>query len=263
MILTDKLYKRILLLIISGALTGLSVTFPKIGILCWITLIPFAVFMISAATDKKRRLISLYGYGFIFFMSFYLVNYYWFINLYPLEFIDGMPRSAALFIVFMGTVGTSLLQAVTGALIFPIFALIARSRLGQKLSFLQPVLIAALWTALEWSYTLGELAFPWSRLAISQTDLPIGIQTASLFGSYFISFLIVLVNSYAAYGLVGALTRGDRARSSAIRLSTLICCSALIFQYGAGLCLWLFNAPSDDRQTVRVAAIQGSITPTK
>ena len=259
MVLTDKFYKRILLLCASGVLTGLTVTFPTIWIFGWLTLVPLAVFLLSVVTNKSVKLHALYGYGFAFFMSFGVVNFHWFINLYPLDFIDGMTRGGAMAVVLLGTFGLSTLQAVQGALLFPLAALLFRSKLIQKLSFLQPIIIASLWAVYEWTQTLGWWGVPWGRLAISQTALPVGIQTASLFGSYFISFLIVLVNSYIAYGLVWALMRTSEERRSAIRLSAIVCCSVLIFQYGAGLCIWLLNTPEKDGKTVSAAAIQGNI----
>lgn len=259
MILTDKFYKRISLLILSGILTGLTVAFPQIGILGWLTLIPFAVFLLSVASDKKYKLISLYGYGFLFFMSFGVINFHWFINLYPLDFIDGMTRGGALAVVLFGTFGLSLLQAIQGALLFPLAALLFRSKPIQRLSFLKPIMIASLWAVYEWTQTLGWWGVPWGRLAISQTALPVGIQTASLFGSYFISFLMVLFNAYIAYALIWAITQKEAVRKYAVRLSAIVCGAILIFHYGAGLCIWLCNAPKEDAKTVSAAAIQGNI----
>ena len=255
--LTDKFYKRILMLCLSGILTGLTVTFPKIGILGFITLIPLALFLLSVASDKEVKLRALYGYGFSFFTSFYLVCFHWFINLYPLEFIDGMTRGSAVVVVLFATVGLSIFQAVQSALIFPLMGLLFRSRAVRD--WLKPLIIAAFWAVYEWTQTFGTLAFPWSRLAIGQSSLTVGLQTASLFGSYFISFLVVLVNSYIAYAILLSVTEKGKARTAAIRLSTIICASALLIQYGGGLCIWLTSAPNEDTDTVTVAVIQGNI----
>ena len=152
MLLTNRSYKRILLLCVSGVLTGLTVVFPQIGVLGYLTLIPFALFLLDAMSDENYKLRSLYGYGSLFFMSFCLVNFHWFINLYPLDFIDGMTPSGAILIVLCGTVGISLLHSITGAIIFPLLGLLARSRVGRKIHFLHPLMIAAAWTILEWTY---------------------------------------------------------------------------------------------------------------
>ncbi len=259
MILTDKKYKRFLLLVLSGLLTGAAVAFPKVGVIGWITLAPFALFLLDVAADRNVKLISMYGYGFVFFMSFYLVVFHWFVNLYPLEFIDGMTKGGAIAVVLFASVGLSLFQAVQGAVIFVLLALFFRSSVGQRLRFLHPLIIAATWAVYEWTQTIGWWGVPWGRLAISQSELIIGLQTASLFGSYFISFIMVLVNSYAAYAVIACLTQKDGARVAAVRLSAVFCGAALLFQYGAGLCLWFSGAERGDGETLTVAVIQGNI----
>ena len=92
MVLTDKKYKRILLLCLSGILTGITLAFPKTGFFEWLTLVPMAIFLLECAPDGQIRLREMYGYGFLFFMSFGVVVFHWFVNLYPLEFIDGMTK---------------------------------------------------------------------------------------------------------------------------------------------------------------------------
>ena len=259
MILTDKFYKRILLLCLSGLLTGITVAFPQFGVLGWLTLIPFAIFLLSVASDKSTKLYSMYLYGFAFFMSYYVVIFHWFVNLYPLEFIDGMTKGGALAVVLFASVGLSFFQAVQSGLLFIIAALIFRSRIGQRLECLKPLVITALWTVLEWYHTLGWWGTPWSRISIGQTRMLFGIQTASVLGSYFVTFLVVLANAYLAYGIIAVINKKDRLRKKALVLSSVICLSAILIQYGGGFCLWLANAPDGDEERVTVAVIQGNI----
>ena len=79
--LTDAKWKRFLLLCASGALTGLMLVFTKLGFLEWITLVPMCVFLLLEIDSDKRGNAAAYGYGFVFFMSFYTVVFHWFINL--------------------------------------------------------------------------------------------------------------------------------------------------------------------------------------
>ncbi|MBQ8849365.1 MAG: apolipoprotein N-acyltransferase [Clostridia bacterium] len=259
MILTDKKYKRILLLCLSGLFTGLCVAFPNIGIIEWLTLVPMAVFLLDVAADRGVKLRAMYGYGFLFFMSFYLVVFHWFVNLYPLEFIDGMTKGGAICVVLFASVGLSFFQAVQGALVFVLATLLFRSRVGETCKLLRPVILAALWAVYEWTQTVGWWGVPWGRLAIGQSEMIIGLQTASLFGSYFISFAIVLVNAYIAYGILCAITDRGASGVKAIRLSAVVCASVLAFQYVGGLIIWHVNAPKENAETVTVAAVQGNI----
>ncbi len=80
---------RLLLLVLGGALTGLTLIYNSIGLLEWLTLIPAAYVLVGLAIRQDTKLRYTYGYGFAFFMSFYLVIYHWFNYLYPLEFTGG------------------------------------------------------------------------------------------------------------------------------------------------------------------------------
>ncbi len=259
MVLTDKRYKRFLLLGISGLLTGLTVAFPKIGLLQWFTLIPAALFLLECGADKKIKLSAMYGYGLFFFMSFYLVVFHWFVNLYPLEFIDGMTKGGALCVVLFASVGLSLFQALQGGLVFVLIACLFRWGLTEKYRLLRPFSIAALWAVYEWTQTIGWWGVPWGRLAIGQSELIIGLQTASLFGSYIISFAIVAVNSLIAYGMIAFFAKDDQSRIARIRLSAALCGAILLFQYGAGLIIWFASAPDTEDKKITVAAVQGNI----
>ena len=141
--MTDKKYKRFLLLAISGILTGVTVILPQVGFLEWITLAPAALFLIIEASDLTRKLRSLYGYGLFFFMMFYMVGFHWFISLYPLDFIDGMTPLAAIAVVFAGCVGLSFLQALFGGLLFVALGILFRTRAVSQRMALKTVLLAA------------------------------------------------------------------------------------------------------------------------
>ncbi len=259
MVLTDKRYKRFLMLGLSGILTGLCVAFPRIGIFQWFTLIPTVIFLIDCAGERKISLGAAYGYGFFFFMSFYLVVFHWFVNLYPLEFIDGMTKGGALCVVLFAVVGLSLFQAVQGGVMFLLAAWLLRCQPIKRHKLLHPFAIAALWAVYEWTQTLGWWGVPWGRLAIAQSYLPIGLQTASLFGSYFISFIIVAVNGLLAYAVLLLFSENNEKRSAHIRISAALCGALLVFQYGAGIIIWSVNKPNTDDRKITVAAIQGNI----
>lgn len=257
--LTDKKSYRFLLLASGGLLTGLTLICPILGPLEWLSLIPVGLFLLTLAADPALRLRKLYGYGVFFFMSFYLVNFHWFVNLYPLDFIDGMTKGAALAVVLVAWIGLSLLQSLMGGLLFVVIGMIFRARLCGKIPFLRPFLGAGAWAVYEWTQTLGWWGVPWGRLPLGQVEYLIGLQTASLFGSYFVTFLLVAVNFCLAYLLTGLL-RKDGTDSGALLKKT---CGAvaimLVFQYGVGAFLWFQNSAVDDR-SLRVAVVQGNIS---
>ena len=247
--LFEKRYVRLMSLLFSGILTGLTLVFSEIGFLEWVTLVPAGIPLLKIASDRRYRMKHLYGYGVFFFTVFGCTIFHWFVNLYPLEFIPEMSNGAAIAVVLSGCIGLSLFQAVFGGLLFVLAGLLFRTELVERFRLLRPFIIAGLWAIYEWTQTLGWIGVPWGRLAIGQTHYIVGAQTASLFGSYFVTFVLVLVNMLVAY----ILLYGDR-----VKTVTCIGIGALAFQYGVGALLYVTYEESD--RTITVAAIQGNVS---
>lgn len=238
------------LFLAAGALlTGLTLVFPQAGFIEWVSLVPVALVMITYFSDRNVRLRKAYAYGFFFFMCYFMVTFHWFINLYPLDFIAGMTKGAAVAVVLVAWIGLSFLQTVSGGIVFVLFALICRTRFAEKNGFVKPFAAAALWAIFEWTQTLGWFGVPWGRLPIGQSAYLAELQTASWFGSYFITFLLVAVNFCVAYAVLYA----DRRR-----LSLCVASGLLIFNTVAGTLLYCF--PSKDGEKVKISAVQGNIS---
>lgn len=244
-----KRWVRLLLLIFGAVLTGLTMTTPSIGFIEWITLIPAAVAMINIAKDRNVRKRGLYGYGFFFFFCYYLVNFYWFIELYPLSFIDGMTKGAAVAVVLAGWIGLSLFQSAAGGLVLLILGGVARTRAAERCEAVIPLAAAAIWSVFEWSQTLFWFGVPWARLAIGQTGWLVGAQSASLFGSCFVAFLIVFVNFFAADAILFAEKR---------RIFALL--SAGVFLLNTALGAVIMLSDKDSGNTIRISVVQGNIS---
>lgn len=241
-----------MLLGVSAILTGLTVVIPQIGLLAWISLIPagIVIFDVIASDDIRAR--GAYGYGFFFFFCYFAVIFHWFVDMYPLDFIDGMTPAAAIFVCLAGCIGIAAVQAGIGGFAFVIIRVLLRSRALTKFKFLRPFCVAGIWAIHEWSQTLGWWGVPWGRLPLSQANLVVGLQTASLFGSYFVTFILVAVNMCAAYLLLHIFESGAR--------KIMICAVSvmLLLQYGVGAALYLM--PDGGEDVVRVAAIEGNIS---
>ena len=130
--MAEKRYMRFIMLMISGVLMGLTLVITKIGAVQWFAFIPLGIVLFTVCGNKKYRLRSLYGYGVFFFMCFGCVIFHWFVNLYPLDFIDGMTKGAAIAVVIAGCVGLSLLQALFGGLLFVLSAVVCRTELCKR-----------------------------------------------------------------------------------------------------------------------------------
>ena len=248
-----KLGIRFLVLALSGVLTGLTIAFPGLGFLEWLTIIPAAVILLKRGSDKNVKLRWMYLDGLVFFYGFYLVCYHFFLSMYPLDFIEGVSDGAAAVVVAVAWFGLSLLQALMGGLVFLLASLIFRGAVCQRIGFFKPFVASALWAVFEWSQNFGWWGVPWGKLAIGQTKYLAGIQNASWFGSYFITFVIVAVNLLLAYGLLNI------EKIKILRISAIVAVSILSFQYISGAAIW-FTTDINEGEKVKIACVQGNIS---
>ena len=246
--LRDSVSKRKwLILPLGGILFSLTVIFPQIGSFEWIALIPALLAILTLIPDPTVKYRRLYGLGLVFFWPFYAVNFHWFFYMYPLDFA-GMSRPASAVVVTVACLGLSLFQALGAALLFPLMGVATRGKWLSKHTILHPILFACLWTALEWWQAhSGWSGVPWARLAIGQAENVLSLQSAAIFGSYFITFLMVAVNGLLAYMFLHPSRR--------------VLCAAL----AAGLVFGnmafgaiRMAAVKDMGEPVKVAAIQGN-----
>ena len=235
------------LLILGALLLGLTVIFPQVGLLEWVALIPAFCAILALTADKTVRYPLLYLMGLVFFLTFYLVNFHWFLYMYPLDFAD-MSRPASAVVVSVAWIGLSLFQALGAAILFPLMAFAVRGRWLSRHPVLHPLLFAALWTVLEWWQAhSGWSGVPWARLALGQAEILPVLQSATLFGSYIVTFLLLTVNGLLAYMLLYANRR--------------ILCGALaggLFLGNLAFGLIRIATVKDEGEPIRIAAIQGN-----
>lgn len=237
---------RVPLLMGSALLTALTLMFPRIlGFLEWVSLIPFALVcfsLIERGTPPKRY----FRYMLIFFGVYYGAIFHFFVTMYPMDFL-GISKGAALVVVAVAWVGLTALQALPFALGYLVLCLLGQGRSAKRGRFLLPFLAAAIWTVFEWLLTLTWAGVPWSRLALGQVRLLPLLQSSSLFGSYFVTFLIVAVNFLVAYAFY-------------YEKKKLLAVPILLFSANLILGGVLMLTDKDEGEAVRVAAVQGNVS---
>ncbi len=214
-------------------------------------MIPALLFFFTVARDKAVRYRRLYLYGLCYYFSFFMTALHWFLNLYPMDFL-GVTKGEAVALVAICWVGLSLLQTIFAALVIPLFGLLCRSSLMERFTSFTPLLFAAQYVIAEWSQTLTWMGVPWARLALGQIEYGVIAGSAALFGSYFITFAIVLVNGYLAWGI---LHHRDIPR---LRLSAAVAAGVLVLQLSCGM-IGYFTADPEAGTPVVVAAVQGNV----
>lgn len=239
---------------ISGVLTGICVSYFVPAAVEWFSMVPFLV-LLFWLTDGKMSVRRVLGVGLSYFYPYYLTVWYWFLTMYPLDF-TGLTPSAALAAVLAAWLGLPLLQASFAMLQVPVFVLASKSRLAKKT--LYPVIFGCIYIFFEWMQTLTWAGVPWGRLAIGQAYAPVFVGSASLFGSYFVSFVIVTVNGYAALAILCVFARENKGAILSLGLAATV--------FAVNLCLGaavsLLRADDVDENAVDVAVLQGNISST-
>ncbi|MCX7022642.1 MAG: apolipoprotein N-acyltransferase [bacterium] len=165
------LYPRIGLVALGAALYVLS--FPMAGVygLAWFALVPLFI--------ASRDLTPGQGFRHWFVFSF-LVNVFGFYWLAPIT-VPGFLLSAVLMALYSGLGGL-------------VLALIRRN--VPRLPYW--IAAALAWGATEYVKCLGFYAFPWLALGYSQARNLLAVQTASLFGVYGVSAVVIAFNALVA-----------------------------------------------------------------
>ena len=236
---------------VSGVLTCLPLMLDSLGFLQWITMSLGASALLLLARDESVGYGAMYKYGFVYFLSFYLTAFCWFVSLYPLSFIDGVTELEAAVVVACGWIGLSLLQTIFSALWAVVLAVACRRGLCKEKKWLTPILAAASYVIFEWAQTLTWAGVPWARLAIGQTGSPVMIKSAALLGSYLISFLIVLVNF-----LIAELLLSDSKKQK----KTLACAAAVVIAANASVGALMIALDTEKGESFTAAAVQPNIS---
>ena len=240
--------KQLPWLLLGAVLTALTLVYPKLGFVQWLSMIPMIVGVYRLCDGGECTAPRAWGYGFLTVWTYYFVIYHWFVNLYPLDFV-GMDNASSAVVIAAGWLGLPILQALLGGFVFLLYFWIHKSGFFARLPLARPFVFAALWVVFEFASTLGWTGVPWGRLALGQIEFLPMLQSASLLGSYFVSWLLLMVNGLLAYA-------GLYRRREAVCLS--LAGGLLVSNLAFGLIFSAFSAKSEPN-TIKVAVIQGNI----
>lgn len=182
-----------LLLILSGVLTALTQMVDWLAPFAYLSMVPL-VYALIVTAQRKLTFRRTYFIGVAFALPYFITVFHWFWYLYPMEFMGISPLYAIGIILFCW-LGLAALQGFS----FACFAIFFRQASAHPA--LSSLLFAAVWTVSEWLQSLTWAGVPWAKLALSQTGFLPAIQSASLLGAYFVTFLVALVNGILGWGL--------------------------------------------------------------
>ena len=239
------------MLLFSGILSAVPLLFPQLGFFQWLSLIPMAIVLIGLVREEELKLFKAYLFGIIFYMGYFPVIYHSFLYMYPLDFA-GVSNEISLVIVILACFGIAFFQSIFASLGFVAFVAAARTKLVKRIPYLMPIIMAAIWVIVEFWQTIGWWSQPWGKLAIGQVTFSMLVRSASLFGPYFISFVIVAFNFFLALAILKIGVR---------RIVIAVPMAMFALNLALGVVVTLSYKESD--RTVKVAAAQGNISSTE
>lgn len=236
---TNKIFesKTICMLIcfMAGILGYLPYCCEDLFICTFLALFILFFVIIKQRNGNKGKFIPFFCY----FIGFFVPLYSFLSELYPYERF-GFTGGQAKFVLVCSCIIIPLIHALVVA------AIMNLSKILPQKPFLASIGFASLWVVGEWILTLGTLAFPWSNISVSLVGFLPYIQTASLFGKYFVSFITAFACCLLAFSAVCKK-----------RFFALIAIFALLLNTVIGTFLWYI--PSESEGEIKVTALQGNV----
>ena len=170
--------------LISGVMTGVAFSWDKAWWVVFFSLIPFCEVLFREEKWKK----CIFG----FTLGNYMISVSWLYALLP-----ALPdQRAGVFLLFLAIFLISILLGILFLIAFLPFTYL------RTKSSIDIFLVALLYSLGEWfQEKIAIISFPWVRLAVTVTPWKAFIQSASIGGSLFVSFLTVLINGILAWEL--------------------------------------------------------------
>lgn len=232
--LLNKKYVMLLCCFICGIFAALPYYIEELFIFTFISL--FIQFYI--VISQRRASKGVFSPFFAYFFGFYFSLYLFLSELYPFERF-GFSENQAIFVVICACLLIPLLHTTVEAVIFLVSKFFPDNRL-------LPLGFASVWVVGEAILTVGNMAFPWANISVSLTGWLPYLQTASLFGKGFTTFVTVFV----CCALALAAYNKDKLLSK-------IAVIALTANILAGYILWFIPIERDSEVTC--AAVQGNV----
>lgn len=236
-------------LTLSGILSGLCMAFPTVlgAVIEWISFIPAAL-ALFAASKNGASLKRAYLGGFWLIYSQNVIVYHWFVSFYPLEF-TGMSKLGAAGVVMIAVFGLPILAAMFGGLLGIVCVWISRLSVAKKYPIALSFVYASTYVLCEWVRTQFWFGVPWGRLSLGQLaeGIPYTVLSSAIFGTYFITFLIVLVSCLLAQALIVCK----------FKLRVILACTLVLSNVLCGVVV--ASIQTEAKTSVKVAAVQGNI----
>ena len=225
---------------LSGIVSSIPYYFPSFFFLSWFSYILCFYFILHHARSPKQAYLYLFSSE----LARSIMTLLWFRELLNMTVFD-MPKIFLDIVVAVAIFGIAFFQSAIISLCAP---LIKSAFTYCKSDILASICSAIFYTMAEFILGIGPLGFPWSAIYISQQKFLPAIQSASLFGGHFVSFVVILINICLAV-FIKKHAENSKAKGICILAAAVFILNMLFGVYE--LC-----DISDSTREIKVAAIQ-------
>ncbi|MCX7905775.1 MAG: apolipoprotein N-acyltransferase [Elusimicrobiales bacterium] len=234
------LLKNILYAFFTGFLVFIS--YPKISFypLTFIALVPYLILILNTKSKKEAII-----YGFITGFFIYIFILYWIVPTLKAGEVN----------LVLSIISLILLSSILSIefIIISLFTYQAKI-FGSKMIIL---ITPSIWIVIDFlktEITKFIAYFPWFELAYSQWNNPLIISLASYGQSYLITYLIVIINIFFAYGLI---SKNTKTKINNFLTAILLIVSSHLIGYYASKDIK--NKIINSKEFIKVSIIQPSI----
>ncbi len=223
--------------LLSGIVTALPQIMPSVSWIAWVSVAPFIYALYKYGAK--------YRHGLVFGIGYYGLLYHWIFFMYPMESF-GMNGIQSVLVIAIAWIALTAMQSAELAAVALAFKYIGRNN-----RFIACLSLVVSWCLIEWIQTIGWIGVPWGRIALTQTDSIFMIQSASVFGSYGVSFIVLTVNALIA--LSAFYAQKNKKNAAAFGALAVFLCNLIFGMVSIVL-------QHDKGEAVAVYAVQGNIS---
>ena len=237
-------------LLLGGVLAALPLLSEEIGLFSFLLWIPFCYHIKKGIYRKAIKPRVAYLRALFFFQGYFAAAFSFFIAMYPLDFA-GLNVPASVAVILAAVILLPLFQASVFAFSIYLLALAGKRKLfAFPTSF--SLFFSSLCVLFFFLQNFTWMGVPWASPALALTSSPALIQSASLFGSFFLTFLILFVNALLAEAV-------DFFRECTDRYAILCLALAfLLFFSNLSIGAVLINRQHNAETEIKVALLQGN-----
>lgn len=230
-------------MIISGIVCAIPFVFENLYLVSWFMYIPCALCFFDESMSNKKATIRAFLFGF----GYYFLGYSWLFELYPLDFA-GFTNAQSIMIII---IALTLVPAIHSA-IFAICFGVLRAVFKKRNAVLKIIAFPCAIVFTEFLQSVGPLAFPWCKVSVAQGANLAILQSTSLFGSYFIAYIVLFVNTLLAFAI-----KNEKSRKKLVILA--VCVFSVNYIFGS-VRFSLLSYKLETTEKITAVALQGNIS---